>query len=124
MRGADRCEAIGIGSLAEWRKRYLEHPLMANLARRLIWNIGDAVAIPIADDFIGADSKRVEPTADADVSLWHPIEADADGVVDLRGRGVFLADGERADCEKANGREPGSAGICAVPALGSHSYSL
>lgn len=72
--------------LADWRKRYLEHPLIANLARRLIWNFGEVAAIPAGEGFVGADGKPVEPAADATVSLWHPIEVDADGVLAWRRR--------------------------------------
>ena len=73
-------------SLADWRKRYLEHPLMANLSRRLIWNIGKIAAVSTADGFAGADGKPVKPAKNAKVSLWHPLDANANGVLAWRRR--------------------------------------
>lgn len=72
--------------LADWRKRYLAHPLLANLARRLVWKFGDAVAVPMGDGFIGVDGEAVEPAADVSVSLWHPLDSDAAGVLAWRRR--------------------------------------
>ena len=77
-------------SFADWRKRYLEHPLMANLARRLIWKFGDVAAIPAGDGFIDVDGEAVEPPAGATVSPWHPLDADADGVLAWRRRLAVL----------------------------------
>lgn len=72
--------------LAQWRERYLEHPLLAGLTRRLIWNIGEVAAIPAGDGFVGADGKPFEPSAEVTVSLWHPIGVVADGVLAWRRR--------------------------------------
>jgi hypothetical protein len=73
-------------SFDDWRKRYLEHPLMANLARRLIWNFGNVAAVPTAGGLVEAGGAAVEPAAGAAVSLWHPISESADGVLAWRRR--------------------------------------
>lgn len=70
-----------------WRERYLEHPLMANLTRRLIWMVGGTAVIPVGDELIGADGASVgAPSEGNDVSLWHPLDADADTVLAWRRR--------------------------------------
>jgi hypothetical protein len=65
---------------ALWRERYLEHPLTAALARRLIWQVaGDGrafAAIPLDGALVDATGSVVEPPPDdATVRLWHPIDA-------------------------------------------------
>lgn len=72
--------------LEQWRERYLEHPLLANLARRLIWNFGDVAAIPAGDTLIGVDGKEVSPASDVTVSPWHPIDVAAADVLAWRRR--------------------------------------
>ena len=61
---------------ADWRELYLDHPITGRLARALVWRFGDTVAIPLdAARGIGADGAEVALPADAEVRLWHPIEA-------------------------------------------------
>jgi hypothetical protein len=63
--------------LAEWRSRYLEHPITGTLARSLIWRFGTVVGMPGAEGSTATDA-RGEPRQipdDAVVALWHPIEA-------------------------------------------------
>jgi Domain of unknown function (DUF4132) len=66
--------------LATWRERYLDHPLVAMLARRLIWRIeqdGKAASV------IWCDGRLVDVTGSsrdwsdgAVVSLWHPLDGE------------------------------------------------
>lgn len=70
--------------LADWRARYLEHPLLAKSARRLIWNFDNVAAVPAMDQFVDANGDPVEPAAGATVSLWHPIQAGAGEVLAWR----------------------------------------
>lgn len=72
--------------LAQWRERYLEHPLLAGMAHRLIWNFGAVAAIPVGGGFVGADGKEVSPASDAAVSPWHPIDVAAADVLAWRRR--------------------------------------
>lgn len=77
--------------LETWRERYLDHPLVGAVARRLIWvfedgNLStaaawlrdDAEAPPHADGkLVRADGKAFEPKAGSTVTLWHPIDENA-----------------------------------------------
>lgn len=73
---------------AAWRERYLNHPLIGTLARRLIWSFaGDGVRQPgIYRDgaLVDAGGEPLDPGADARVSLWHPIDSRTDEVRSLR----------------------------------------
>ena len=55
-------------ALADWRTRYLEHPLTRTIGRRLIWTLlrdGDAnTAMPDGDGFVAADGSAVDVGAD------------------------------------------------------------
>lgn len=77
--------------LETWRERYLDHPLVGAVARRLVWVFGegskataaawmrdDADGPPHADGrLVRADGRAFEPKAGCTVTLWHPIDADA-----------------------------------------------
>jgi hypothetical protein len=74
--------------LAVWKGRYLDHPLVGTIARRLIWAFaaGGAEVAGIWHDgrLDGADGKPLILRDDATVSLWHPISRPADEVVGWR----------------------------------------
>ncbi|MEP6672589.1 MAG: DUF4132 domain-containing protein [Chthoniobacter sp.] len=67
---------------ADWRERYLDHPLVAPFARRLIWRF----APPGADPLLGIwhegrlvsvhDGPLPEMASETVVTLWHPITSD------------------------------------------------
>ncbi|MEM9702757.1 MAG: DUF4132 domain-containing protein, partial [Planctomycetota bacterium] len=73
-----------------WRERYWDHPLVGTLARRLIWRFEakfgriDATAADDAGAFCTADGAPMQPSDDAVVTLWHPIEEPVDAVVAWR----------------------------------------
>ncbi len=75
--------------LRSWRERYLGHPLLGVLARRLIWKFtrGDQAASGIwwEGELVGRDGA---PLAWLDeqtqVELWHPIQAHTQVVLDWR----------------------------------------
>ena len=73
-----------------WRERYLEHPLVAALTRRLIWSFessGKVVAGLARDGRIeGMRGEQIKPSSDTSVSLWHPLRADPDDVLAWRRR--------------------------------------
>lgn len=86
--------------LAQWRQRYLDHPLVGTIARRMIWVFteGDerVAAAWLCNDpegpahgegtLVRADGQAYEPGEDATVSLWHPIREDAEpGADPVRG---------------------------------------
>lgn len=64
--------------LGVWRERYLDHPLVGTIARRLIWRFrqGDHEADGVFCDgqLVGHDDKPIAGIdGDATVALWHPI---------------------------------------------------
>ncbi|HVJ69014.1 MAG TPA: DUF4132 domain-containing protein [Caulifigura sp.] len=74
----------------EWRARYLDHPLVGVLARRLIWtfkNTGlEASGIWLGDRLVNVDDEPID-WVDADgttVELWHPIGKPMDDVLSWR----------------------------------------
>lgn len=77
--------------LAAWRKRYLDHPLLSNLSRRLIWCFAEGgevmLAVPVEGGLAAADGRALDwPGDSAEVSLWHPIGTPADQVLAWRRR--------------------------------------
>jgi hypothetical protein len=74
--------------LAVWRERYLDHPLVGTIARRLIWSFaaGDQSVAGIWHDgcLVGVDGKPVNLKGEPAVSLWHPIGHRTDEVLGWR----------------------------------------
>jgi hypothetical protein len=66
--------------LDTWRERYLDHPLIGTLARRLIWRFEQAgqasIGIWHAGQLVQHDGQPL-PTLDAAtrVALWHPLDS-------------------------------------------------
>ncbi|MBX3030843.1 MAG: DUF4132 domain-containing protein [Chloroflexi bacterium] len=73
-----------------WREHYLQHPLTAALARRLIWQVegstdgadgtsgadgGAWTCVPHADGWLWSDGAQRELPDHAQVTLWHPARA-------------------------------------------------
>ncbi|WP_405806588.1 MULTISPECIES: DUF4132 domain-containing protein [unclassified Streptomyces] len=57
----------------DWRARFLDHPLVGTLARRLIWTVaGTSVAFD-GTEMRTLDGDPVDPTPTAVVELWHPV---------------------------------------------------
>lgn len=73
-----------------WRTRYLDHPLVGTLARRLIWwiGVGDLRVAAMWHDGALRDvgGTTIEPASDAAVALWHPIEVETGDIVAWRER--------------------------------------
>ena len=64
--------------LEVWRERYLEHPLIGTVARRLIWVI-DGKSVGVTDiGFEDANGEVQTFADDAVVTLWHPLEHEPD----------------------------------------------
>ena len=74
---------------AKWRERYLDHPLVGVLARRLIWEFTSGqrttTGIFFNGQLVDIDLKQL-PALDEStgVRLWHPIGKDADEIVAWR----------------------------------------
>jgi len=65
---------------AEWKLRYVDHPLMAPLTNRLIWEFVDGerefLAVPRDGVLVLADGSEHAPPSDGcTVKLWHPISS-------------------------------------------------
>jgi len=85
---ADRIENLYLErkrwSLPTWRERYLDHPLVGTLARRLTWKFtnGDRVisGMWLDGQLTGADGQTLDWLNDeTEVELWHPLfETSAD----------------------------------------------
>ena len=72
-----------------WRERYIEHPLVGTIARRLIWkfNKADRAASGIwhEDGFVERDGRPLEwLDEETTVELWHPINVDPEVVLEWR----------------------------------------
>jgi Domain of unknown function (DUF4132) len=76
-------------SLDVWRERYLDHPLIGTLARRLIWRFEHAghtmVGIWHAGRIVQHDGQRLNALdATARVALWHPLDSATEDVLAWR----------------------------------------
>jgi hypothetical protein len=68
-----------------WRQRYADHGTLSLLARRIIWKADNSVSfLPTRDGCIGLDGKPVAVSPTASISLWHPIDAEADEIAGWR----------------------------------------
>ncbi len=78
-------------SLVEFRNRFLDHPLVGVIARRLIWNFGPpeapVAAFTSAGEFVDASGKAVDWIDDeTTVTIWHPLQASPAEVFQWRER--------------------------------------
>jgi hypothetical protein len=76
-------------AFSTWHERYLDHPLLANLTRRLIWQFDSgrksASGIWYSGQIVGVDSKLLGWLKDdATVRLWHPMGIDPKAVLAWR----------------------------------------
>jgi hypothetical protein len=74
---------------ASWLARYINHPLVGTIARRLIWRFSKAdkaaSAIWFDGHIVGRDGKHLDWLDDSImVELWHPIHAEPDAVLEWR----------------------------------------
>ncbi len=74
--------------LAHWRKWYVEHPLVQDLARRLIWEFSfdGATRSGIRRDgrLLEWNGGELSVPEDATVRLWHPLSSEAQTVLSWR----------------------------------------
>ncbi|MFB9908028.1 DUF4132 domain-containing protein [Allokutzneria oryzae] len=68
----------------QWRTRYLDHPLVGTIARRLIWIVGVTPCVYYDGKLRGLDGEPVHARPSDDVALWHPIDHDTDEVLEWR----------------------------------------
>jgi hypothetical protein len=76
-------------TLGSWQTRYINHPLIGTIARRLIWKFtkGDKAASAIWSDgrLVGRNDQAVDWLDDSTtVELWHPIKSESEAVLEWR----------------------------------------
>lgn len=70
--------------LEVWKERFLQHPLVGTLARRLIWQFEGIPASPVDGEFLTASDHPLKPGKKAVISLWHPMQSAAKEVLAWR----------------------------------------
>jgi hypothetical protein len=75
--------------MGAFEERYLEHGLVARVARRLIWWIGETPAIYWEGSLVDVAGRRVAASAGARARLWHPLGRAPEEVLAWR---RFIAD--------------------------------
>jgi hypothetical protein len=61
-------------SAADWHLRYLDHPVVGTIARRLIWAVDNVPVLFDADDLASdINGDRVEIGDSSQIALWHPL---------------------------------------------------
>lgn len=74
-----------VWTLGVWRERYGSHPVLGNLARRLLWTVNGVAALPVGDGFVNVSGQTLAGLTDeAEVKLWHPISAPPEEVMRWR----------------------------------------
>jgi hypothetical protein len=77
-------------SLVDWRRHYLDHPLRRALVCSLIWQaVGgerSAAFMPEGDRLLDVSGAPIQLGGDAQVALWHPLNAAPEEVLAWRAR--------------------------------------
>jgi len=73
----------------DWRERTVEHPLLAEMTRRLIWQFedetgGKGLGMWSLEGMAGADGKALRGLDGTRVRLWHPLGTDVKTVLAWR----------------------------------------
>jgi hypothetical protein len=88
----ERLDTLFLGQkswpLAIWKERYLDHPLIGAVARRLIWSFADkkrtVAGIWHDGRLVDANDKPLNVNDKTVVSLWHPIDQAMDDILAWR----------------------------------------
>lgn len=71
-----------------WRERYLDHPLVGTIARRLLWSFAvkgkSRAGIWHGDALVDVNGKALDLNDNAVVSLWHPIDRSLEEILGWR----------------------------------------
>ncbi len=77
-----------IWDFSVWKTRYLEHPLMALISRRVIWVFeaenAKNVAVPRENGFVDSSGEKIEIPENSRVKLWHPLSDSSENVLGWR----------------------------------------
>ncbi|MBS0188331.1 MAG: DUF4132 domain-containing protein [Planctomycetes bacterium] len=88
----DRIDSMFLDSrswpLPAWRERYLDHPVVGVIARRVIWTVtsrGTGKSVLYHNGhLVDHRGHPHEPASDGEVRLWHPVEAPQEEVLSWR----------------------------------------
>ena len=69
-----------------WRERYLDHPLIGTIARRLLWCVGGSPALFIDGQPANVQGAAIAHGKAAEITLWHPVGRTIDEVTAWRRR--------------------------------------
>ncbi|GAA1963252.1 DUF4132 domain-containing protein [Kitasatospora viridis] len=72
--------------LPAWREQFLDHPLVATLARRLIWTVDGTACCWLDGALRDLDGTPVSTAGPGTVEPWHPVGADPAQVLAWRDR--------------------------------------
>lgn len=70
----------------DWQERYLDHPLVGTIARRLIWDIDGTPVLYVDGIPTDVHGDSVAHGQTAEISLWHPVGREVPEVVAWRRR--------------------------------------
>ncbi len=70
----------------EWRERYLNHPLIGPISRRLIWCVDGAPALFLDGNPTDVRGVALAPENSARITLWHPVGCSIDEITAWRRR--------------------------------------
>ncbi len=79
------CKKI-IWKLPDFKQYYLNHGLLSFISRRLIWCLDQQTALFINEQWLDENGQPVLADKNCHVSLWHPMDSDADHVLAWRAR--------------------------------------
>lgn len=57
----------------KWTERYLDHPLIGTIARRLIWRVDETAALFIDGAPTDVHGRPISHGKTAEITLWHPV---------------------------------------------------
>ncbi len=72
--------------IAEWRERYLDHPLVGTIARRLIWCVDGTPALFVDGRATDVSGESIEHGQTAEITPWHPVGRPVEEVIAWRSR--------------------------------------
>lgn len=73
-------------TVRRWRDRYLDHPLVGTIARRLIWCVGDVALLCVEGRLLDVEGRQVVVSEEDVVRLWHPVGRSSEEVLAWRRR--------------------------------------
>ena len=69
-----------------WRERYIDHPVVGTIGRRLIWCVNEVAVTMIGGQAKDLEAESVAVADTATVTLWHPASRSVEEVVAWRRR--------------------------------------